>query len=410
MSTQPTIAAFVEESLGNAAERFLERLAHRRGGIAAARAAIAEGDAADELERFAEAWLREHLVTERDSASLVIEAVAGLVAPEALARARALPPLQGAREATASTLRTLLARLEAHGVEPTTRPAPLPPVDGPAAVLASAEAARLRVRSLAPADRAVAKEALAAEQGFWQEAFRELARGLLAAEATSSILGDLARTPLVRAALVEAGVLKLSPVEVVIGALAALGPSLDEVGVAVELAAITDDGKARVEVFGPGASALDLGSVEADLSALLRARAPELTGVELVLRVDRARIGPPTRRATRSSALTVPLADLADRRVQSIVLASGQAATVARLGWRAWLLPAQCPHQGMPLDGARLDEHGVLTCPWHGYRFDVHDGSCPDSPCYALGTVELEVRSGVVHLPDRVPELAKETQ
>jgi nitrite reductase/ring-hydroxylating ferredoxin subunit len=35
--------------------------------------------------------------------------------------------------------------------------------------------------------------------------------------------------------------------------------------------------------------------------------------------------------------------------------------------------PQRCPHQLGPLTGAGLDE-GVVTCPWHGYRFDVRSG------------------------------------
>jgi hypothetical protein len=33
-----------------------------------------------------------------------------------------------------------------------------------------------------------------------------------------------------------------------------------------------------------------------------------------------------------------------------------------------------CPHQGGPLDQAKVDATGVVTCPWHGRRFDVRTG------------------------------------
>lgn len=33
----------------------------------------------------------------------------------------------------------------------------------------------------------------------------------------------------------------------------------------------------------------------------------------------------------------------------------------------------QCPHLGGPLDAAAVVD-GVITCPWHGYRFDVRTG------------------------------------
>ena len=39
------------------------------------------------------------------------------------------------------------------------------------------------------------------------------------------------------------------------------------------------------------------------------------------------------------------------------------------------MIPLVCPHQGLPLSGDP-DENGVLTCPWHGYRFDAATGQC----------------------------------
>jgi hypothetical protein len=33
-----------------------------------------------------------------------------------------------------------------------------------------------------------------------------------------------------------------------------------------------------------------------------------------------------------------------------------------------------CPHLGGPLDDAPVDADGVVTCPWHGHRFDVRTG------------------------------------
>jgi nitrite reductase/ring-hydroxylating ferredoxin subunit len=38
-----------------------------------------------------------------------------------------------------------------------------------------------------------------------------------------------------------------------------------------------------------------------------------------------------------------------------------------------------CPHLGGPLLKAALRE-GVLTCPWHGYRFDVATARCLTAP------------------------------
>ena len=47
-------------------------------------------------------------------------------------------------------------------------------------------------------------------------------------------------------------------------------------------------------------------------------------------------------------------------------------------GWRevgGHRIPNACPHLGLPLT-ADPDEAGIVTCPWHGYRFDAATGRC----------------------------------
>jgi nitrite reductase/ring-hydroxylating ferredoxin subunit len=36
-------------------------------------------------------------------------------------------------------------------------------------------------------------------------------------------------------------------------------------------------------------------------------------------------------------------------------------------------LDGVCPHQGGPLGKGQLD-NCIVTCPWHGWQFDVRDG------------------------------------
>lgn len=50
---------------------------------------------------------------------------------------------------------------------------------------------------------------------------------------------------------------------------------------------------------------------------------------------------------------------------RNVTLADGRSASV----------PLVCPHQGLPLTGDP-DADGIITCPWHGYRFDAVSGRC----------------------------------
>ena len=45
--------------------------------------------------------------------------------------------------------------------------------------------------------------------------------------------------------------------------------------------------------------------------------------------------------------------------------------------------PTLCPHRGGPLDDAALDD-GCITCPWHGYRYDLRSGRCLTDQSLAL--------------------------
>jgi len=48
---------------------------------------------------------------------------------------------------------------------------------------------------------------------------------------------------------------------------------------------------------------------------------------------------------------------------------------VVRIGDEIVATAGVCPHEDVGLAGASLD-HGVLTCPGHGYRFDLATGRC----------------------------------
>ncbi|HSV70718.1 MAG TPA: Rieske (2Fe-2S) protein [Methylibium sp.] len=42
-----------------------------------------------------------------------------------------------------------------------------------------------------------------------------------------------------------------------------------------------------------------------------------------------------------------------------------------------------CPHAGGPLHEGEVDGK-VLTCPWHGWTFNLESGVCEDDPCMKL--------------------------
>jgi len=49
-----------------------------------------------------------------------------------------------------------------------------------------------------------------------------------------------------------------------------------------------------------------------------------------------------------------------------------------------------CPHNRGPLVEGDL-EGRTLTCPWHGYTFDLHTGACEEDPALTLERFEVRV-------------------
>ncbi len=54
-----------------------------------------------------------------------------------------------------------------------------------------------------------------------------------------------------------------------------------------------------------------------------------------------------------------------------------------------------CPHRGGPLGEGSLDGT-VVTCPWHGWQFDVTTGSSPVNPSARVKKFEVKLEGDEV--------------
>ncbi len=62
-----------------------------------------------------------------------------------------------------------------------------------------------------------------------------------------------------------------------------------------------------------------------------------------------------------------------------------------------------CPHMGASLAGGYL-EAGIVTCPWHAWRFCIHDGKWCDNPKVKIDAFEVRVQGEEIQV--RVPAKA----
>jgi nitrite reductase/ring-hydroxylating ferredoxin subunit len=77
------------------------------------------------------------------------------------------------------------------------------------------------------------------------------------------------------------------------------------------------------------------------------------------------------------------------------VQVSGKAVALANVQGKFYAINSVCLHRGGPLGQGEL--HGtVVTCPWHGWDYDVTSGKVVQNPSMAVPCYPTEVRGDEV--------------
>lgn len=71
----------------------------------------------------------------------------------------------------------------------------------------------------------------------------------------------------------------------------------------------------------------------------------------------------------------------------------GRQVAVFNVGGRFHAIDHRCAHQQGPLAEGDLDGC-VVTCPWHGWTYDVTSGQSPDDPDARVGRYDVRVEKG----------------
>ena len=79
------------------------------------------------------------------------------------------------------------------------------------------------------------------------------------------------------------------------------------------------------------------------------------------------------------------------------VQVSGQPVALANVGGRFYAIHNTCLHRGGPLGQGQL-EGTVVTCPWHGWQFDVTNGKAVMNPNAGVGCLYSEVQGDEVYV------------
>jgi Fe-S cluster biogenesis protein NfuA/nitrite reductase/ring-hydroxylating ferredoxin subunit len=221
------------------------------------------------------------------------------------------------------------------------------------------------------------------------EALRRLIRALRGTPEAAAALREAAADEVVYAVLRHHGLVKPGIVERVEAALASIRPLLATHGGDIELVRV-EPPAAFVRFAGActhcPASAL---TTAAAIRTAVRAACPEITDIVQVRDSGRDRGGDPPR---TEDSLWLPagmVADIPEDGMRAIA-PGGRALILARSGSVVMCFDDRCTHLGSALrDG--IAEDGILSCPTHGFRYDLRTGDCVTSPGLSLVAHEVRV-------------------
>jgi nitrite reductase (NADH) small subunit len=94
---------------------------------------------------------------------------------------------------------------------------------------------------------------------------------------------------------------------------------------------------------------------------------------------------------------TVARADEIEPGTLACIRVDEQDIAVARIGDEFYAMQGHCLHLKGPLCEGRLDG-SVLSCPWHGWQYDVRTGENEFDRAIQLETYEVQVEDGEVRI------------
>ena len=226
--------------------------------------------------------------------------------------------------------------------------------------------------------RAVAVDALNAE------AFRRLIRSLKEVPGMAAALREAAADEVVYAVLRRHGILKPSVFERVETALDGIRPTLAGHGGDVELVWV-EPPMAEVRFLGAcdGCPASML-TFYAGVKKAIQENVPEITEVKQAKGLgggtsESLHFTSPF--AARQSGIwqqALSLAELPEGATRTLEV-GGRSVLLSRFGDKVTCFENACAHMGMAMDGGEI-AGGLITCPYHGFRYSLESGECLTAP------------------------------
>jgi Fe-S cluster biogenesis protein NfuA/nitrite reductase/ring-hydroxylating ferredoxin subunit len=277
--------------------------------------------------------------------------------------------------------------MDGHGPEP----APSTPLGILAADLAQLEAA---VESWDRGPRDTVRAYRRAIDALHAEALRRLIRALRGHSGADAALREAATDEVVYAVLRHHGIVKPSIAERVEAALDSVRPMLAGHGGDVELVRVEPPAIAVRFTGACDSCPASTLTIDAAVKTAVQSACPEITDIVQVRDGGSDRYSDVGRGEDGRWFPAGMVDDIPAGGVWAIDLA-GRAVILARAGAAVTCFDDACVHLGAALHGG-LVENGILTCPSHGFRYDLRSGQCETAPGVALAAHEARIVAGRV--------------
>src|SRR3990172_10502297 len=73
-----------------------------------------------------------------------------------------------------------------------------------------------------------------------------------------------------------------------------------------------------------------------------------------------------------------------------VVIVDGRALALFKTGGEIFCIDNICKHQGGPLGEGFLND-GIVTCPWHGWRYDIRTGKSIVAPDISVDRFDVKI-------------------
>ncbi len=221
-----------------------------------------------------------------------------------------------------------------------------------------------------------------------KEAFSRLIRGIKAEPAAKPALRQAVGDEVVYAVLRHLELVKPSLNERVEQALASVRPLLQGHGGNVELVQVEPPDTVEIKLLGAcdGCPASDLTLTEG-VEKAIRDHCPEIVTIKRVKGVPPSSsangttvffVSPFARNSDAGWQYALELLEIPDTGIKALEF-DGHSLLFSRIDQAVTCFENACAHMGMPLDMG-LVANATITCPYHGFRYDLSSGECLTAP------------------------------